>query len=131
DRPSGLPYWRSVLLITRYGDACVVPSRGGHQLCSRSWFRLTCKEQSVSLQECALPFDFQHFKSLAALGNNLQTAVLVLFCHCDNFRCTPDFGYTFILCPDHAEQTLASQALADHLLVTGLEDVERQGDAGK
>src|SRR5207253_612826 len=97
---------REVLLSSREGKNFAMQPHGVSHFFSRGFFRFIGKEQNVSLQECALPVDFQHFNSLAALGNNLQTAVLVLFCHCDNSRSTPDFGYTFILCPDTARLTI-------------------------
>ncbi len=92
---------------------------------------LVGNEQHLGAQEGALLIEFKHLKAPAAFRNQIETSVGILFCYGDDLGGAAHFGKAFVESADDAERRVAGAAFRDHLLVTRLEDVQRQGSAGQ
>src|SRR5712691_11602313 len=120
-----------ILLRTREGEDFAVQFYSVHYFFLSGLFRVVRKVEHVCLQERAFLVDFQYLKALVSLGDDVETAVIIFFCDCDDFSCTTNLSHALLLRPHHTEGTLPGQALADHILITRLEDMQRQRHARK
>lgn len=89
------------------------------------------EEKHVGTQEVAFLIHLQNFKALSAFGNDIHAAVVIFFCHRNNFRCATDSGDSVFLRQHNAELPLLGQAFSDHFLVARLENMQRQRHAGE
>ena len=88
-------------------------------------------EQHFAAQEGTLMIQFQEFEPLATLCDNVHAAVIVGLGDCYDLGGAADLRNALFLRPDHAEHRFFLQALADHLPVARLENVQGQGDTGE
>ena len=89
------------------------------------------KVADLGAQEGALLVDAQNLEAAQALGEDVETSVLVTFDDIEDLGGAADLCHLFLPGMDDAKDRVALQALTDHLFVARLEDVQRQWDGGK
>lgn len=87
--------------------------------------------QNLAPQERTLLIDFEKFESLTALRHDVHASIVIGLGDGEDLRRTTYVCQGVLLCADDAEKILLVQALADHFLVTGFEDVQGEWSAGK
>ena len=87
--------------------------------------------ENFGAQERTLPVDAQEFETLAALGDQVEAAVGVLFHDGNDFGGTSHLGETLFDGAHDPEDASLGEAFADHFLVVRFEDMQGQGSAGK
>ena len=75
--------------------------------------------------------DVKHFETLDAAGEDIHAAVVIPFRDLEDFGGATDVGDAFFRGADNAKRLLQFQTLGDHFFVSGLEDVQGQGNAGE
>ena len=90
---------------------------------------LIVDDENFGLQERAFLIDGQEFKTLAAFGDEIESAVRIFFYDGDDFGGASYLGEPLFHGAHNAELSVLSHAFADHLLVTRFENVQRQGSA--
>ena len=88
-------------------------------------------QQYFGAQERTLLVEFEHFKPMAAFGDQIETSVFVFPGDADDLGCASDLGDAMVNGSNHAEDRTVGAAFADHLFVARLENVQRQRRAGK
>src|SRR5580698_169226 len=71
------------------------------------------------------------FKALATFGDDVHAPVFMFLYDVEDFRGAANLGNLAFLGAQHTERLLALQALSNHLFVTWLENVQRQGGSRK
>src|SRR5450759_616527 len=92
---------------------------------------LVFKKSDFGLKKRALLVDLNDLKATFAFGGNVEPPVLIFLDHRNDSCRTPDRGQRAFLGSNHPKRTVLRQALADHLLVTRLKNMQRQRCAGK
>jgi hypothetical protein len=105
---------------------------------NRARFVLLCccvavvvNQNDLSAQKRTLFIHSQQFKSPAAFSNEIEAAIFILFYHRDDFSRASHFSEALFNGAYHAKRLVLRQAFANHLFVARLENVQRQGSAGK
>src|SRR5215469_11385559 len=93
--------------------------------------RLVRNQQDFSAQERPLLIQFEHFKPLSTLRDQVQPPVRIFFCHANDFRRAADVCNALLQGTNNPEGGMVRQALRHHLLVAWFKDMKRQRDAGK
>jgi short-subunit dehydrogenase len=88
-------------------------------------------EEYFRLQKGTLAVEFEHFKAPASLRDQIETAVGILFRDANDFGSAPNFRDAFFQNTHHPERRVVCPALANHLSVSRLENVQGQGSARK
>ena len=87
--------------------------------------------EDFAAQKLALLVYLKEFEAVPALSNDIHAAVVVALGHGNDFGSAPDVGQAVFLHTDDPKAPLLLNALANHFLVAGLEDMQRQGRARK
>jgi hypothetical protein len=87
---------------------------------------LILKKDDFCAQKRAFLIKMHNFKALAAFGHDVHAAIGIFFSDRNDFRGAADFGDPLFLCPNHSKGFRPGQALGNHLLVAGLENVQRK-----
>ena len=89
------------------------------------------KKENFGLKERTFLINLQHFEAALAFSEDVHTAVVVFFEDVDDFGGAANVDEPLVFGADDAERALLVKAFIDHLFVARLEDVQRQGRAGK
>ena len=84
-----------------------------------------------SLEEGTFLIEAQELETLAALGDQVEPAVGILFHDGDDFGGASYLGQALLDGTDYAEVAMLGEAFANHFFVARLEDVQGQGSAGE
>jgi len=82
--------------------------------------------RTSALQEGAILIDGHDFETVAAFGDQVKTAVGILFDDGDDFGGASHFGETLFEGPNHSENAILAEALRNHFFVARFENVQRQ-----
>jgi len=80
-------------------------------------------------QKRSLLINLENLEAASAFGHEIKPAIFVFFHHGNNFRRAPDVSQPLLNFAHYAERAILRQTFANHFLVTGLENVQRQGRA--
>lgn len=128
-RERGVIVGRQILLGIRESENLFMQFQRAFDLIRSGFVGLVGYQQDLSPQKGAVLVDLQELKSLAALCNDIHSAVFIGLGHGDDLRRATDVRQVLLLGADYAEQCFLFQTLADHLLVPRFEDVQRQRGA--
>src|SRR5205809_2707648 len=87
------------------------------------WFIL--KVQNFALQKGPFLAQLHNLETLLALGDDIQSSVLILLADVENHRGAADLGQGILVGPHHSERSFLLQAFTDHLFVTWLKNMQR------
>ena len=93
--------------------------------------RLIIKLRYLALKVRTLLVQALNLKPLPAFSSNVEPAIIIFFDYVEDRGGAADRGQGALLHAHHAEWTLLLQALADHLFVARLKDMQRQRRSGK
>ena len=93
--------------------------------------RFVIDQENFGLEERTFLIDTHEFEAFAALGDEVEAAVGILFYDGDDFSGASHFGQTLLDNAHHTEGAMLGQTLADHFLVAWFEDVQGQRSAGE
>ncbi len=89
------------------------------------------EEIYFGVEEFAFLVELHDLEALRSFRDDVHAAVFVFLNNFGDVRHAADLGNRVFLRAHDSERFLVDKGLADHLLVTGFEDVQRQGSAGK
>src|SRR5947207_15687452 len=103
-----------------------------HFLFGFGWpIRFFYQKFDVGLKEGTLLQDLKHLESTCTLGDDIQPEVFIPLYDGYYFCGATDLSDAMLDGTDYPERRVAVEALADHLLVSRLKDVQRQSHSRK
>lgn len=90
-----------------------------------------CKEFNFSLQKRPLLIDLDYLEAPETPGDDIHPSIIVPLDDSHHLGRTTNLGNAVLDRSDDAKCDVVLQALADHLFITRLEDMQRQSHAGK
>ena len=92
---------------------------------------LVFDHENFRLQKRTILVDPNNFEALATFGDQVKTAVRILFHDADDLGHASHVGHTLLERPHHPESAILGKTFSDHFFVAGLKNVQRQGSAGE
>lgn len=93
--------------------------------------RFIVDEQNLSLQKRSILIYAKNLEPPASFRNQVEPAVGVFFYYADDFGGASHLRNALLNRAYNAKSAMLGHAFANHLLVTRLEDMQRQGSAGE
>ena len=93
--------------------------------------RFIFNHKNFALQECTILIHGDDFETVAALGDQVEASIGILFHDGDDFGGASHFGETLIESTNHSKNPILRQTFGDHFFIARLENVQRQWSAGK
>ena len=90
---------------------------------------LVFDHENFRLQKRTILVDPNNFEALATFGDQVKTAVRILFHDADDLGHASHVGHTLLERSHHPESAILGKTFSDHFFVAGLKNVQRQGSA--
>src|ERR1700723_3984538 len=104
--------------------------------CPGSLFRrgrpgLIFDHENFRPQKRTILVDLNNFEARPTFGDQVKTAVRILFHNTNDFGHASHVGHTLLERSHHPESAILGKTFSDYFFVAGLKNVQRQGSAGE